>query len=818
MKTKVTLVLAALMMSMHWGLAQGNNSSGANTRLQDTRRWQKDIDKYNDVLEKGEFPAVMEKLADAYRMTGNLEDAEDWYRKSIVSGNQNSTCRLNYAKVLQSNGKYQEAKGQFKLYEEVTGEYEVGEKFIASCDLAMQVRDEKGRYQIRPVSELNTKHSDMVSINDRFDIVFATRGSKREIGTGKVSKKGPGDYDLYTAIKQGKGFLDKVKRVKGKANSRKYDDVSAVQMPGSDLVLFTRIGEANNASASASAARKVKISGARIRGRKWYEIEKMPYNFKDGNANFQPAIHPSGDLIIFASDRPGGYGGVDLYMVQRMGAKWSEPQNLGPDVNTEGDELFPSFNEQGFLFFASDGHVGYGGLDIYTADFKNRKYTNPQNMGTGINSSKDDFGVIWDPKASGGYFTSNRNLESGDDIYYFNRLPGISGQVFDGMTKEPLAGSIIRLRDVSGNERIVITDGAGRFSEPCKTNTGYQLVADAPGFYTYRDTLWTRNMPQGRDLNVNVYLKAEQMYELSGRVIDAVTDSSLIGATIKVMSNGKNVANHPTTRDSADFEFKLTANEDYTVIFEQPGYIPRIKNLAIGNIRGVLERETLVPMITGDYVLLHGRVKEADSEGKPGKVLSKTRIGIINNNTNEIVDSTMTLRDGSFWVAVPLDSMSNYSVISAREGYYAHSVDIEADSLTSGQEIEMELVLNEARFGLDYNVKVVRYDYNQAKLDLLSRKDLNEIFFFLLENPNAKLEVRSHTDSRGTKDYNLELSRRRSESVIEYIRTRRPIPEDRFVSWGFGEAYPLNQCIDGVNCDEESHAVNRRTEIKAVER
>lgn len=818
MKTKVTLVLAALMMFMQWGLAQGNNTAGANTRLQDTRRWQKDIDKYKDVLERGEFPAVMEKLADAYRMTGRLEDAENWYRKSIVSGNQNSTCRLNYAKVLQNNGKYQEAKGQFKLYEEVTGEYEVGEKFIASCDLAMRVRDEKGRYQIRPVSELNTKHSDMVAINNKYDIVFATRGSKREIGTGKTSKKGAGDYDLYTAVKQGKGFLDNVKRVKGRANSKKYDDVSAVQMPGSDLVLFTRIGESMNSSASVTAERRVRIVGARIRGKKWDEIEKMPYNFKDGKANFQPSIHPSGDMIIFASDRPGGFGGVDLYMVRRQGAKWSDPVNLGPDINTEGDELFPSFNDQGYLFFASDGHVGYGGLDIYTADFKNRRYTNPQNMGTGINSSKDDFGVIWDPKTSGGYFTSNRNLESGDDIYYFRRIPGISGQVFDGVTKEPLAGSIVRLKDVSGNERIVITDGAGRFSEPCKQRTGYLLTADAPGFYTWRDTLWTKNVPQGRDLTMKIYLKAEQMYELSGRVVDAASDTTLGGASIKVMSAGKQLATYSATNDSADFDFKLGANEDYSVIFEKPGYIPRIKNLSIGNIRGVYSRRTLVPMITGDYVLVHGRVKEVGEDGNPGKALAKTRIGIINNNTNEVIDSTMTLRDGSFWVAVPLDSMSNYSIISAREGYYASSMDIEADSMSSGQEIEMEMVLGEARFGLDYNVKVIQYDYNQSELDLLSRKDLNEIFFFLLENPNAKLEVRSHTDSRGTKEYNLELSRKRSESVIEYIRTRRPIPEDRFVSWGFGEAYPLNQCTDGVNCDEEAHSVNRRTEIKAVER
>src|SRR5688572_14326508 len=104
------------------GMAQGNDAGKA-TRLQNTRYWEKEIPMYKKALESGQQPNVMEKLADCYRMTGDLEKAEVWYRNAIVNGNQNTSCRLNYAKVLQSNGKYQEAKDQFVLYEEITGEY-----------------------------------------------------------------------------------------------------------------------------------------------------------------------------------------------------------------------------------------------------------------------------------------------------------------------------------------------------------------------------------------------------------------------------------------------------------------------------------------------------------------------------------------------------------------------------------------------------------------------------------------------------------------------------------------------------------------------
>ncbi len=822
MKTKLSLILTALLLFSQWGLSQVNVSSRTNTRLQDTRRWQKDIDKYQNVLENGEFPAVMEKLADCYRMTGELDKAENWYRKSIISGNQSSDCRLNYARVLQSNGKYQEAKSQFKLFEEVTGEYSVGEKYIASCDMAMKVKDEEGRYVIRAVDEVNTVNSDVVAINSKYEVVFATRSKKRAIGTDKEIGD-EGDYDLFSAVKRSKGQLADVRPIKGKARSR-HDDVSAVKMPGSDLVLFTRIGESTGPDDVPGAIqedggkeKKVRILGARIhgtKGTKWDEIKTLPYNFSDGSSNFHPAIHPSGDVIVFSSDRPGGYGGVDLYMVKREGGKWTEPRNLGPELNSEGDELFPSFNREGFLFFASDGHIGYGGLDVYTADYSRGRYTDPVNMGSGINSPKDDFGISWDPKTSSGYFSSNRNTETGDDIYYFKRRPGITGQVFDSMTKEDLAGSIVRLKDISGNEKVIITDGAGKFSEPCQVNTGYLLTVDAPGFTTYRDTFWTKNIPQGRDINLDVYLEVEQLFEMSGITYDLALDSLLGEAGIRVISGGKVINTLYTDTDSADYQIRLQANQDYSIIFEKEEYIAKVVNLSIGDIRGVVVRENRVPMVKGDYVLVHGQIKEDSDMEKP---MSRASVSIINNVTQEIIDSTFSVKDGSFYVAIPWEEASDYSIIAAKEGFLSSSSNvIEPDSGMT--EVDIELMMREARFGLDNNMKVIHYAYNQAELDLLSKKDLNEIYFFLRQNPNAKLEVRSHTDSRGTKNYNLELSRRRSESVVEYIQTRRPLPDDRFISWGFGEEYLLNDCADGANCTEEEHSSNRRTELKLVER
>lgn len=813
MKAKTSiLVLSLLLANVFVAMAQ-NREQGNYARLQDTRRWEKEIPTYKKVLENGEFPGVMEKLADCYRMTGDLEKAEEWYRKAITTGNQNTTCRLNYAKVLQSNGKYQEAKDQFLLYEDVSGEFETGDKYIASCELGMKVRDDKLRYDIQPVSRLNTGASDIVAINSDNEIVFATNGRRKDIGTSKKPHSSSSDYDFYRAKKRIDGSVVDIRPVKGHANSR-YDDVGAVKMPGSDLVLFTRSGKQKGKQkkvGGGSSGNHTAIVGAKIKGKKWDDVESMPFSAADGNRNFHPAAHPSGDIVVFASDRPGGYGGVDLYMVKRENGKWGQPVNMGPEVNSEGDELFPTFNRTGNLFFASDGHVGYGGLDLYTADYEDDRWKNSTNMGAGINSSKDDFGIVWDSKTSSGYFNSNRNGETGDDIYRFKRTPGMLGQVFDGMSREPVPGSIVRIKDIAGNEKIIITDGAGQFGEPCKLNCGYLVTVDAPGFHTWRDTFWTKNIPQGRDVNMDIFLEVEQLFEMNGRVVDALADSLLGGSEISIINNKKLARTLNATADSADYRVRLKPGDDYTVIFRQEEYIPRIMNISLTNFRGVEVRTKIVPMVKGDYLLIEGSIIE---DGRGVTPISHAAIDIVDNRNQTVIDSAMSLRNGTFWVAVPWDSMANYSIIASKAGYFSSSSHID---VREEKETSISLALRDADFGLDNSIKVINYGYNRTDLDLLSKKDLNEIFFFLTQNPNAKLEVRSHTDSRGSKRYNLELSRRRSQAVIDFIQARRPIPDDRFISWGFGEEYLLNDCVDRKPCGEEDHAINRRTEIKVVE-
>ncbi len=170
---------------------------------------------------------------------------------------------------------------------------------------------------------------------------------------------------------------------------------------------------------------KLQIYTAERMDNVWKNVQKLPFNDKNSNAA-HPSISVENDQLFFASDRPGGHGGMDLYVSLKTGDTWGEPINLGPKINTPEDEAFPFIHADGTLYFSSKGHGGLGGLDIYTAKKSGNEWSIPENMSSPFNSSEDDFGIIIDRDKRNGYFSSNRGGGIGqDDIYSFFALNGL---------------------------------------------------------------------------------------------------------------------------------------------------------------------------------------------------------------------------------------------------------------------------------------------------------------------------------------------------------------------------------------------------------
>ena len=221
------------------------------------------------------------------------------------------------------------------------------------------------------------------------------------------------------------------------------------------------------------------------------ETEKVPFNSKNYSVG-HPSVSEDGKWLFFASDMPGGYGETDLYVVQLSENQIiSDPQNLGPTINTIGNELFPFF-KNGTLYFSSDGHYGWGDLDIYESKFSGTlNFSEPKNLGSPINSNKDDFCYIVDATDSFGYFSSNRSNGKGDDdIYFFTKAKPecnqiVSGKVIDTKTKAPINGATITVLDMFDDTVIKTeTDSVGNYGFKLSCDKKVKVVASKINYST----------------------------------------------------------------------------------------------------------------------------------------------------------------------------------------------------------------------------------------------------------------------------------------------------------------------------------------------
>ncbi|MEL6356099.1 MAG: hypothetical protein AAFQ37_04110, partial [Bacteroidota bacterium] len=212
-------------------------------------------------------------------------------------------------------------------------------------------------------------------------------------------------------------------------------------------IFFTRTNMKQGVSQSDQRGRAgLKIYYAYQGQYEWLGTRELPFN-SDEYSCMHPTLSEDGQRLFFASDRPGGFGGLDLYLSEWLGDRWSEPINLGPEINTSKNEAFPFIHDSGHLFFASNGHPGQGGLDIFVIDLSGRKWGNVYNLADPFNSPYDDFGLILDGSSAFGYLSSNRPGGIGkDDLYRFTTPNGLSD-----FTGNPSRKEFLSVYDAAGS-------------------------------------------------------------------------------------------------------------------------------------------------------------------------------------------------------------------------------------------------------------------------------------------------------------------------------------------------------------------------------
>jgi outer membrane protein OmpA-like peptidoglycan-associated protein len=268
--------------------------------------------------------------------------------------------------------------------------------------------------------------------------------------------------------------------LKGNINTKYHEAAAAVFPDGS--IVYTRNNFINgHVQKSVAGVNKLKLYTAS--GDHLNKVTEFPHNSNEYSTG-HPTLHQNGTIMIFASDRPGGFGGTDLYYTVRSGnGAWNTPVNMGKRINTEGNELFPYLDKDNTLYFASTGHPGLGGLDIFEVALKEMSPVDqPKNMGMPINSPKDDFSLIKSADGKQGYFSSNRR--GNDDIYQFKRtvqLITLQGTVTDMRTRVPLTNSRLVMRHLDGTDTL-ITNAKGEYKRVLPKDTDYEITAHKQGF------------------------------------------------------------------------------------------------------------------------------------------------------------------------------------------------------------------------------------------------------------------------------------------------------------------------------------------------
>lgn len=463
-----------------------------------------------DSKDKAMRAHVAFQQGECYRILNNAK-AVNAYKNAIRYHYPDSIVYLHYAQVLQFQGKYKEAAAQYDIYLQAHPTDYIATAGIYACSQANTWKKQPTRYKIDLAKEFNAKRSSNFSptfIGEDADALIFTSNrqeqksdSKKKVRTSSVT--GMPSFNLYSARKNAAGKWEEIELCEGLYAETESEEEEGTQKQASTAELgvaslssdgrtmyFTYSKPINGQDLGAKIYVSQRASG------EWGEAQEIKL-FKDSSITVgHPSINASGDTLYFVSDAPGGYGGKDIYMAISNGSEWDDIRNLGPQVNTSEDELFPYVRQDGRLYFSSKGHPGYGGLDLFYATRQDTIWE-IFNMGTPFNTNADDFGITFAGNTENGFFSSNRGQKKGYDLIYSFLLPQlefiVEGNVTDN-NGQHLSEATLRLIGNDGTNVKTQIRRDGTYRLKLNKNTRYAMLVNARGYLNEKQTFTTEGL------------------------------------------------------------------------------------------------------------------------------------------------------------------------------------------------------------------------------------------------------------------------------------------------------------------------------------
>lgn len=834
---------------------------------------------YESYLQKNETNIeALEKVANAYRITKNYQQAEVYYSKLLQQSNVPPINHYYYGLILKNNNKIDEAKEQFKKYTTAVPGDKKGTLLLKSCEDAKKLLKKAKMFDASLVPDINTASSEFSPVIFENQLVFVS--NRKNFSTGKQELL----HVFYTDIKKEGSASKKVQPYPWPVNTE-FQDGPVCFNPEQNIMVITHVDLLNKSDKN--FVNRSKLYFSVLKDNKWSKVKPFQYN-SDEYSIAHPCISADGKKLFFASDKQGGEGGMDIYVCEKEGENWGAPNNLGKNINTFGEEVFPYINKDGTLFFSSDGHSGLGGLDVFSSVNSNGKYASVKNAGANLNSSTDDFGIVFTDDNHKGYFSSDRLGGSGsDDIYSFTSVDNsivIAGKIVLGVNVNgPLKNGGISLLSEDGEALSTSsTDKTGAFkfeglesgkkymvklNDESNTKQKYYLLDNKSDFI--RETgidgkggkFVFRNLPADPNAMPEVVLGGGTF---AGNLLVGETSTKpLVNTRVNLLNEKGEIVQTVVTNAFGAFVFtNLPPDQNFLVQVDETDTQLTLKTkIILTNKNGkemqvasageggsfkfeflAADKNTLKLMEVEDNEL------RMDFKGKFVGDNKKPMANVIVNLVNEkgeVIQTTVTDKYGSFkFTNLPADQkvlfamdendpqlkLTKKLMLMDEKGNLVKEEEKNETGTFKFNVLPSEKKKLSVVYVDDPWLKVLQLKSSTAKANLTivekiyyasskyevlpeAAKILDKVVGILEKDTVLVIEISSHTDSHATSITNNKVSQKRADAAVEYI-LKAGISPNRITGKGYGESQLINKCADGVECSEEDHAKNRRTEFK----
>ncbi|AEA44032.1 OmpA family protein [Fluviicola taffensis] len=576
---KKTILFAASCLLISWVSAQEKNEVIGTTQLSD-------YDYYASVnsLEKvkDKDAGVLRKLAVGYDMIGNYPNAEACYATLCKRQDRIPNDHLEYARSLMKSQKYKEAEAQLKIYSQLNPKDSEMDRFELLNESLEKYSAQAATIKVQN-APFNTEQADFGPVIYNGKLLFTSSRRKSEA----VNRTWLGNHlsflDLYVAdINPSNNDVTNIQPIPSKKVNKKYHEGPVAFSPDGKQAYITRN---NYGDKSIDGTRHFALYVSNLVGGTWSEPEPVVFNSNDysvGHATFSP----DGKTLFFASDMPGGKGGVDIYRSRWQDGNWSIPENMA-SINTSSNEMFPFLHESGVFFFCSEGYPGYGGLDVFIGQYKDDDFRQLRNVGAPFNSSGDDFSVWMNKDGLTGMISSNRAGGKGnDDLYTFSmEKPFAFARNIHVLAKDEkgnkLPGVLIKVKDTSGKELTTLTTDANAEAIYESSEIG---VFNFDGmkkdyFESQGRAVLTDDSPES--LNTELVLEKDPGFMLLVQVLDKKSSTVLDSVKVTLINNmtGKEEGVFYTNKDGQIkrpiYDKKLNDRVSYNIRLEKKGYLPK---------------------------------------------------------------------------------------------------------------------------------------------------------------------------------------------------------------------------------------------------